>query len=62
LRFQKVQFGYAQVLERDRFGCVVLDDTDAVASATQRHVRQEEITLEIIELAAGETASVSIRN
>jgi len=25
--------------------------------ATQRHVRQEEITAEIIELAAGETAS-----
>ena len=27
--------------------------------ATQRHVRQEEITAEIIELAAGETASRS---
>jgi F-type H+-transporting ATPase subunit gamma len=30
--------------------------------ATQRHVRQEEITAEIIELAAGETASQPVRN
>jgi F-type H+-transporting ATPase subunit alpha len=30
LRFQKGQFGYVQVLERDRIGCVVLDDTDQV--------------------------------
>jgi F-type H+-transporting ATPase subunit gamma len=30
--------------------------------ATQRHVRQDEITAEIIELAAGETASHSVRN
>jgi F-type H+-transporting ATPase subunit alpha len=30
LRFEKGQFGYAQVLERDRIGCVILDDTDAV--------------------------------
>jgi F-type H+-transporting ATPase subunit gamma len=30
--------------------------------ATQRHVRQDEITAEIIELAAGETASHSIHN
>jgi F-type H+-transporting ATPase subunit gamma len=30
--------------------------------ATQRHVRQEEITAEIIELAAGETASRSHKN
>jgi F-type H+-transporting ATPase subunit gamma len=29
----------------------------AALQATQRHVRQEEITAEIIELAAGETAS-----
>ena len=30
LRFQKGQFGYAQMLERDRIGCVVLDDVDGV--------------------------------
>lgn len=30
--------------------------------ATQRHVRQEEITAEIIELAAGETASQPVHN
>jgi F-type H+-transporting ATPase subunit gamma len=30
--------------------------------ATQRHVRQDEITAEIIELAAGETASHSVHN
>jgi F-type H+-transporting ATPase subunit gamma len=30
--------------------------------ATQRHVRQDEITAEIIELAAGETAIHSVRN
>ena len=30
LRFQKGQFGYAQVLERDRIGCIVLDDVDGV--------------------------------
>ena len=30
LRFEKGQFGYAQVLERDRIGCVVLDDVDGV--------------------------------
>ena len=30
LQFQKGQFGYAQVLERDRIGCVVLDDVDGV--------------------------------
>jgi F-type H+-transporting ATPase subunit alpha len=30
LRFQKGQFGYAQVLEPDRIGCVVLDDVDGV--------------------------------
>jgi F-type H+-transporting ATPase subunit alpha len=30
LRFQKGQFGFAQVLERDRIGCVVLDEVDAV--------------------------------
>jgi F-type H+/Na+-transporting ATPase subunit alpha len=30
LQFQKGQFGFAQVLERDRIGCVVLDDVDGV--------------------------------
>jgi F-type H+-transporting ATPase subunit gamma len=34
----------------------------ATLRATQRHVRQEEITAEIIELAAGETASHPVRN
>ena len=34
----------------------------ASLQATQRHVRQDEITAEIIELAAGETASHSVRN
>ncbi len=28
LRFDKGQFGFAQVLERDRVGCVLLDDVD----------------------------------
>jgi F-type H+-transporting ATPase subunit alpha len=30
LRFEKGQFGFAQVLERDRVGCVLLDDVDGV--------------------------------
>jgi F-type H+-transporting ATPase subunit alpha len=30
LRFDKGQFGFAQVLERDRVGCVLLDDIDAI--------------------------------
>jgi F-type H+-transporting ATPase subunit alpha len=30
LRFQKGQFGFAQVLEPDRVGCVLLDDADGV--------------------------------
>ena len=30
LRFDKGQFGFAQVLERDRVGCVLLDDVDAI--------------------------------
>src|ERR1700684_3684994 len=30
LQFQKGQFGFAQMLERDRIGCVVLDDVDGV--------------------------------
>jgi F-type H+-transporting ATPase subunit gamma len=34
----------------------------ASLQATQRHVRQDEITAEIIELAAGETASHSVQN
>ena len=30
LRFDKGQFGFAQVLESDRIGCVLLDDVDAI--------------------------------
>ena len=30
LRFEKGQFGFAQVLEVDRIGCVLLDDVDGV--------------------------------
>ena len=30
LRFDKGQFGFAQALERDRIGCVLLDDVDTV--------------------------------
>jgi F-type H+-transporting ATPase subunit alpha len=30
LHFDKGQFGFAQVLERDRVGCVLLDDVDAI--------------------------------
>jgi len=30
LRFEKGQFGFAQVLERDHVGCVLLDDADAI--------------------------------
>jgi F-type H+-transporting ATPase subunit alpha len=30
LRFDKGQFGFAQVLERDRIGCVLLDAVDAI--------------------------------
>jgi F-type H+/Na+-transporting ATPase subunit alpha len=30
LRFDKGQFGFAQVLERDRIGCVLFDDVDGV--------------------------------
>ncbi|CAN5678630.1 hypothetical protein BH11PSE1_BH11PSE1_13150 [soil metagenome] len=30
LRFERGQFGFAQVLERDRAGCVLLDDVDGV--------------------------------
>src|SRR5580692_2386235 len=30
LRFDKGQFGFVQVLERDRVGCVLLDDIDAI--------------------------------
>ncbi len=30
LRFDKGQFGFAQVLERGRVGCVLLDDVDAI--------------------------------
>jgi F-type H+-transporting ATPase subunit alpha len=30
LRFDKGQFGFAQMLERDRIGCVLLDEVDAI--------------------------------
>ena len=30
LRFDKGQFGFVQVLERERVGCVLLDDVDAI--------------------------------
>ena len=30
LRFEKGQFGFAQVLERDRVGCVLLDGVNAI--------------------------------
>jgi F-type H+-transporting ATPase subunit alpha len=30
LRFDRGQFGFAQVLERDRIGCVLFDDVDAI--------------------------------
>ena len=30
LRFDKGQFGFAQALERDRIGCVLLDDVDTI--------------------------------
>src|SRR5271156_7162885 len=30
LRFGRGQFGFAQVLERDRVGCVVLDGADSI--------------------------------
>src|SRR5271168_5055295 len=30
LRFDKGQFGFAQMLERERIGCVLLDDVDAI--------------------------------
>ncbi|VTZ50342.1 ATP synthase subunit alpha 3 [Methylocella tundrae] len=30
LRFDKGQYGFAQVLERDRVGCVLLDEADAI--------------------------------
>ena len=30
LRFERGQFGFAQVLERDRVGCVLFDDVDAI--------------------------------
>src|ERR1700731_1448196 len=37
LRFDKGQFGFAQVLERDRIGCVLLDDVDAVEAGDMVH-------------------------
>jgi F-type H+-transporting ATPase subunit alpha len=37
LRFGEGQFGFAQVLERDRIGCVLLDDVDAVEAGDAVH-------------------------
>jgi F-type H+/Na+-transporting ATPase subunit alpha len=37
LRFDKGQFGFVQVLERDRIGCVLLDDVDAVEAGDTVH-------------------------
>jgi len=37
LRFAGGQFGFAQVLERDRIGCVLLDDVDSVAAGDAVH-------------------------
>ena len=37
LRFDKGQFGFAQVLERDRVGCVLLDDVNAIEAGDTVH-------------------------
>ena len=37
LRFDKGQFGFVQVLERDRVGCVLLDDVDAIEAGDMVH-------------------------
>jgi F-type H+/Na+-transporting ATPase subunit alpha len=37
LRFDKGQFGFAQMLEPDRIGCVLFDDVDAVAAGDTVH-------------------------
>jgi F-type H+/Na+-transporting ATPase subunit alpha len=37
LRFEKGQFGFTQVLERDRIGCVLLDDVDAIEAGDTVH-------------------------
>jgi F-type H+/Na+-transporting ATPase subunit alpha len=37
LRFQKGQFGFVQVLERDRVGCVLLDQVDGVEAGDTVH-------------------------
>jgi hypothetical protein len=37
LEFSGGQFGFAQVLERGRIGCVLLDDVDAVAAGDAVH-------------------------
>ena len=37
LRFAGGQFGFAQVLERGRVGCVLLDDVDGVAAGDAVH-------------------------
>ncbi len=37
LRFDRGQFGFAQVLERDRVGCVLLDDVNAIEAGDTVH-------------------------
>ncbi|MDN3564129.1 F0F1 ATP synthase subunit alpha [Paeniroseomonas aquatica] len=37
VRFGKGQFGFAQVLERDRVGCVVFDDVDGIEAGDAVH-------------------------
>src|ERR1700693_4585230 len=37
LRFDKGQFGFVQVLERDHVGCVLLDDVDAIEAGDTVH-------------------------
>ena len=37
LRFEKGQFGFAQVLERDRVGCVLFDDVNTVEAGDTVH-------------------------
>ena len=37
LRFEKGQFGFAQVLERDLVGCVLFDDVDAIEAGDTVH-------------------------
>ena len=37
LKFEKGQFGFAQVLERDRIGCVLFDAVDAIEAGDRVH-------------------------